>query len=79
MEKFGGYTSEAAIHYLKDDIQRIREKRMEEIATIKRTVVGINKYFNPDSSNLQWKHEIESYLGVKHFIAEQMLNKVDTE
>ena len=70
-ESLSGSQSKETESFLKAEILRIRDKRKEEVRSKKKTLVGINKFSNPDTSKLQWKKEIERFLGLEYLILER--------
>lgn len=60
----------ARLNFLKVEVERIRSKRIELVNSKKHTLVGINKFSNPDTSTLKWKKEIEGYFGMEKLILE---------
>ncbi len=79
IEKIGGIENELALEFLTSSVSRIRKKRMEEVKSNKKTLVGINKFSNPDTSKLKWKQEMEGFFGMEKLILERILITESTE
>ena len=71
LEKFGGISSNEALDQLRKDVQAKREERIKLYASGNMTLIGMNKFENPDTMNNSWK-DSESYLGVETLRFEQV-------
>ena len=71
MEKFGGISSNEALDQLRKDVQAKREERIKLYASGNMTLIGMNKFENPDTMNNSWK-DSESYLGIETLRFEQV-------
>lgn len=77
IEKLGGIETLASQSFLKNEVERIRQKRLTDVSSKKQVLVGVNNYQNPDNSNLTWKEEVVNFLGLENLIIEKDLLKSD--
>lgn len=74
IEEMGGIQQEEALNWLKNEINAKRVLREERVAEGKTTLIGINKYPDPNAAEAQWT-DVPGYLGMKPFIADLITQK----
>ncbi|MCE3296592.1 MAG: Methylmalonyl-CoA mutase [Crocinitomicaceae bacterium] len=72
IEKHGGLFNSD----LFQQIRKTAEKRIAAYQNKQKTLIGVNKFPNPDTSGLQWKETQEMYFGLPAKILEQELTLV---
>lgn len=76
LESLGGIRNDNALNSLKDSILTSRNKRTELVLNGDSTLIGINKYSNPDESVQEWLSP-EAYLEIEPLILELEYKTVD--
>jgi methylmalonyl-CoA mutase len=71
IEKRGGVMTDTTNEFLKSEIERIKTKRMELVSSNLQTLVGINKFPNPEASDLNWKNNVGGFMGIENLILER--------
>lgn len=56
-----------------ENIGQTAEKRIELYRNKQKTLIGVNKFSNPDEPGLKWKEKNRMYFGLKHIVIEQEL------
>ena len=75
LEKLGGSEALEVEEYLKNEIERIRNSRIAQINDKRQLLVGVNQYFNPEQTNITWKKDVGTFLGMEYLILEKELIK----
>lgn len=75
IEAQGGIETNDAEVFLQEEITRIRSKRKHQLNEKKYKMVGVNHYLNTETSNLDWKKEKDTFLGMNPLILEQEFEK----
>jgi methylmalonyl-CoA mutase len=75
IEAKGGMETNDAEVFLQDEITRTRSKRKLQLNEKKYKMVGVNHYLNKEISNLDWKKEKVTFLGMNPLILEQEFEK----
>ena len=75
LEKLGGSEALEVEEYLKNEIERIRNSRIAQINDKRQLLVGVNQYFNPEQTNITWKKDVGTFLGMEFLILEKELIK----
>jgi methylmalonyl-CoA mutase len=75
IEAQGGIETNDAEVFLQEEITRIRSKRKYQLNEKKYKMVGVNHYLNTEISNLDWKKEKDTFLGMNSLILEQEFEK----
>ncbi len=57
-----------------ENIKLTSEKRISLFKEKKKTLIGINKFPNPEKSNLEWKENKALYFGLKQVVIENEIN-----
>jgi methylmalonyl-CoA mutase len=70
IEKQGGLKSSDLMR----KIEQTAQKRVELYKSKQKTLIGINKFPNPDTFDLQWKINNSTYFGLKQLILENEIN-----
>lgn len=66
---------EGTISSLLEEIKITADKRIDIYKKGERTLIGINKYPNPEITNLEWNNELHPYFGIKPLILEKEIGK----
>lgn len=75
IETKGGMETTEAEVFLQEEITRIRTKRIIQLNEKQHTLVGVNHYLNSERSNLHWKKDKSTFLGMNPLILEQEFEK----
>lgn len=74
LDKRGGMKKPSANELFSNSVQAVRIKRLERLKEAKDTLIGVNKFPNPDGTNQHWK-PLKGYLGLDMLNLEIELKK----
>lgn len=69
LESAGGMNDSKAIDLIRDAVKDTAEKRIAKVISGEKTLIGINKYPNPEEQETHW-NKMESYLDIPMLILE---------
>ena len=76
LEDQGGLVTEKGKELLYQKIKETAQKRIDTYAKGKRTLIGVNKYPDPVSHDLEWVELKDTYLGLDHIILEKEIKEL---
>ncbi len=79
LEKLGGSESLKMKESLKNEIERIRNSRIAQINDNKQLLVGVNQYFNPAQTNLNWKQDVDTFWDVEYLVLERTFDIIQSD
>lgn len=75
IETKGGMETSESLAFIKEEIVVTRTKRIHHLIKKEYKMVGVNHYLNPEKSNLHWKNEMITFLGMSPLVLEQEFEK----
>jgi len=70
IEQLGGILSENGNDYLRNELIATRTLRLKEINEKKKTLIGVNNYFNQNTTSDFWLIPVDEVLGLKPLVLE---------